>query len=229
MAADRNLRFFVAGQFDDIGAPYFALRERLGTQYLRWQSVLAGLERSIRRRITYLGPLPHSQLPGLYCAGDVFASLSLHHDEDYGMAAAEALCCGSKAILTDWGGFSTFAEARGTACSLVPVRVTRRGLDIATATFFPNHSVGQSRKNGAIRFRAARAKRYHRRLSVTAVAERLEGILATRPRPFPGFGPNLDMFVERSRKWARFPTGPRGGTFYEQIYRSYVGPYIRAE
>ena len=36
---------------------------------------------------------------------DVFVSLSVHQDENFGYAPIEAMACGVPAVVTDWGGY----------------------------------------------------------------------------------------------------------------------------
>src|SRR5207237_9139361 len=45
-----------------------------------------------------------SELAELYGAADIFASLTLHHDENFGFAQVEAMSSGLPVVCTDWGG-----------------------------------------------------------------------------------------------------------------------------
>lgn len=62
------------------------------------------LPTSIQKRIFFKGSVPHKDLNLFYNAADLFVSLSLHHDEDFGMSVAEAMATGLPCVLTDWGG-----------------------------------------------------------------------------------------------------------------------------
>jgi glycosyltransferase involved in cell wall biosynthesis len=58
----------------------------------------------VRERIRYLGPIPPPLLRRAYCAADVVMNLTLHHDENFGLAQVEATACGTPVVGTAWGG-----------------------------------------------------------------------------------------------------------------------------
>jgi len=124
--------FAIAGTCDDIGSPTMAGQLPAGYFQQRFDEVLSTLAKSLRGRIRILGNLDRNELSGLYCAADSFISFSLYHDEDFGMAPAEALATGLPALLSDWGGYSSFAVP-GTSVHLTPVSLSRRGLSFDTA------------------------------------------------------------------------------------------------
>lgn len=55
-------------------------------------------------RIHILGPQGRQRLHELYATCDVFLSMTLHHDENFGLAQVEAMACGAPVICTNWGG-----------------------------------------------------------------------------------------------------------------------------
>lgn len=58
--------------------------------------------------------IPHSDLRFLqqaYNGSDVFVSLSLYHDEDFGYSPLEALSCGTPVVCTNWGGYRDFKKS----------------------------------------------------------------------------------------------------------------------
>src|SRR5690606_33731513 len=62
---------------------------------------------------------------------DAYISLATFHNEDFGLAPLEALCCGTPVILTDCGGFSQYGGNKRD-CILTSVRFTSSGLTCRT-------------------------------------------------------------------------------------------------
>lgn len=56
------------------------------------------------RRIHFLGPKSPTQTRDFYIIADALVNLTLHHDENFGFAQAEAMACGTPVIGTKWGG-----------------------------------------------------------------------------------------------------------------------------
>lgn len=99
--ANPNSKLFIAGDPDDTGSPFHGEYEAPGTTQLY-------LEKHLGAKVQWVGSLSKDELVGAYSACDAFISLSTFHDEDFGMAPAEAACCGASLILTDWGGYTDF-------------------------------------------------------------------------------------------------------------------------
>lgn len=117
-----NSYLWLAGPIDDLGNPYLGKRSPTGLMAYDIQNLIQDLFSGERKsRINYLGHLDHIALNKVYCAADIFISLSTHNDEDYGMAPAEALMTGCPCILSNWGGYSDFKKIAPNLCSLVPV------------------------------------------------------------------------------------------------------------
>ena len=57
-----------------------------------------------------MGHLDPSELAHLYNGADAFASMSVHHDEDFGMSPVEALCCGTRQFLPSGGAMLPFRK-----------------------------------------------------------------------------------------------------------------------
>jgi len=135
-------------------------------------------------------------------------SLSLYHDEDFGMSPAEAALCGLPLVLTDWGGYAGFRDY-SLACDLVPVRIERGTLRIDSDAIQSRlalrlEKVCSAKERETL---AAHAQNY---LSVPAATEILRGVLTRSPGPFPGFAESLNRFKELFR------------ANYEEIYSAYV-------
>ena len=79
---------------------------------------LAG-ELGIGDSVTFSGSIPQSQLPTYYSAADVFVLPS--HTESFGLAALEAMACGTPVVVSRVGGLKTFVDS-GETGYLVPRR-----------------------------------------------------------------------------------------------------------
>jgi glycosyltransferase involved in cell wall biosynthesis len=217
----------IAGPPDDLGSPYFGLSEKLGEGFQKFQGALAAVDPAIRGRISYLGNLPQDELPRLYNAADCFISLSLHHDEDFGMSVAESLCCGTRAVLTDWGGFSGFDMPGPGACKLVRLRPDAEGrLDIDFAEFgrhvCTSHGVPRPEE------RRRRAEFYAEKFGLETLAPDLLRIHNEASVNFAGFtgtmdtvGKRMTLLMDRGGAFAPFPEGMSRGTFYDSVYSAY--------
>lgn len=222
-------RLLLAGAFDDLAAPFFGIRTPRGFYYLEWRDFMAKHQTDGNDCVEYIGNFNAEELRGLYNAADTYISLSLHHDEDYGMSPAEALCCGVPTILTDWGGYASFA-GDPTSCRLIPVSIAKHGLRISLPAI--RHSIRQRWlvQSSQAQLREERLERgdaYQKRLSVDAAVSLLKDIHSRRPANFGGFTRTMNKFAESFSDYAPFPKGPSRNTFYEEIYEAYVNPEAR--
>lgn len=220
-----KLRMVFAGTFDDMGAQFFGIpKQKKGTSGRNWRAYLARLTPGERNMIRHVGQLGSKDLLGIYNAADAYLSLSLHHDEDFGMAAAEALCSGTPCILTAWGGHTSFALSQGNVdgCAFVPIRLKRRGIEIDLSYLqrsFLNLSAAQHSRPEA---RRRRSEAYLKRFSIETVASQLKR-LHERPVPeFRGFSRLMRRHAEGLEHPPLFPHGPEAGGLYEDIYGSYL-------
>ena len=116
-----DAHLYIAGGFDDIGHPFFGIHDPPSLSYHQFLSATKESNNDLlRQRVHFLGNLSQDELIDYYRACDVFVSLSLHNDEDYGMSPAEAICCGMPAILSSWGGYASF-KFSDFPCDLVDV------------------------------------------------------------------------------------------------------------
>jgi glycosyltransferase involved in cell wall biosynthesis len=82
--------------------------------------------KSLENDIVHFQPAcSHEKLLEIYSNAHFFISLSTYHDEDFGLAPIEALVCGSKLILTRWGGYKDIIE--NFPKSTIPVEVALLG------------------------------------------------------------------------------------------------------
>lgn len=76
-------------------------------------------ELGIRDSVTFTGPVPQDRLPSYYSAADVNVLPS--HAESFGLAALEAMACGTPVVVSRVGGLKTFVDNAKTGY-LVPWR-----------------------------------------------------------------------------------------------------------
>jgi glycosyltransferase involved in cell wall biosynthesis len=86
----------------------------LGLDFAEFGVIPLNLENTIRKlivrlgipegRVRMIGHTDSGRLRELYNIADVKANLSLHHDENFGLAQVEAMACGAPVVGTAWGG-----------------------------------------------------------------------------------------------------------------------------
>ena len=217
----KPITFVVAGSFDDLGAPQWGRVGPLGTSFQMWEHCLkSALVQTARNlRIEYLGHLSTDDLAPWYSAADLFLSLSLHHDEDFGMSASEAVCTGLPAILTDWGGYPDFVAASRLS-QLVPVKLSEQGLTISQADL-------DKLLDDALHSKVDLGRRLNeglacaKILSIPAAGKLLERELRKETPRFLGFNSQLRLQSQRIQRHIGFEK-PQPGTFYERIYKNYL-------
>lgn len=210
----------IAGAFDDIGAPFFGIRTPEGYYFQKLNELLLMFPSSVRENIHFLGSLESTPLRDLYLAGDTYVSFSLHHDEDYGMAPAEALCCGLPTVLTDWGGYASFNLEREEVL-LLETCISKKGLDFDTkkALHFLNNlgsnPVGSKKRSDLSQLAIGR-------FSILAAAKILREI---HEKPFTHFrGFNWKLNYHKRLLWEKNPFEEQNLTsnFYPEIYGNYA-------
>jgi len=220
MALEPRVRLVLAGPFDDLGAPFFGIVQNTDEYMKRFNDVHQKLPRNVRKRIEHVGNLTPKELSELYGAADCFISLSLHHDEDFGMSPGEALLCGLPLILSDWGGYSQFVQ--DSPSTLIPVRLTKLGLAID----FMQMETAFLRLAGSSCSSKTKTELSHvarRTFSIDAVANILSNISDLPSSVFSTFSPILKKLALLGRKdKLYYPKGPTKDSFYETIYSSYL-------
>ena len=215
-----RISLVLAGPFDDLGAPFFGIVQNTDEYMKRFNDVHQKLPRNVRKRIEHVGNLTPKELSELYGAADCFISLSLHHDEDFGMSPGEALLCGLPLILSDWGGYSQFVQ--DSPSTLIPVRLTKLGLAID----FMQMETAFLRLAGSSCSSKTKTELSHvarRTFSIDAVANILSNISDLPSSVFSTFSPILKKLALLGRKdKLYYPKGPTKDSFYETIYSSYL-------
>jgi glycosyltransferase involved in cell wall biosynthesis len=226
-----NYRIILAGAFDDMGSPLFGLRQRGGDYFRGFQRFLENMPEQRRSKIHYIGHLGKQELRELYHAADLFLSFSTHHDEDYGMSPIEALMCGTKTLISDWGGYAGFALNKGGsgdhACRLLPVKLANEsGARVLLEKFHPSLSSIYSewiQETDALRDQ--RAALYAQHFNIQAATDKIRHALAKPATKFAGFTENLRLHAKLSKAMMSrgFMFAPKKSpdTNYRKFYKYY--------
>lgn len=76
------------------------------------------VDRGIAHAVTFLGEVPHDELPGYYAACDVFCNPT--HYEGFGMTNVEAMACGLPVVTSDLEAIREFATPDESALLVPP-------------------------------------------------------------------------------------------------------------
>ena len=214
--------FVFAGEFDDLGAPVDGANLPPGGFFTLWSREIASLPEAIKQKIHLLRGLPRQDLRGLYSAADVYLSLSLQHDEDFGMAPAEAALSGLPLLLTRWGGYKTFLSLDS-----VDRGITVSISETNGSTFKISDVVDQllnlTGHRRAPEERIQAGLRAAEKLSVQNISKQIEGLPQTGAK-FRGFRPELSelaKFLNPKTGSLAYPNFNKGSV-YEHVYRTYV-------
>lgn len=220
-----HLVLLVAGEMDDIGAPYLGKDRPEGNYFRNWLKVMEELPPQYLKQVRYLGNLSQIELMALYNASDFYISLSTYNDEDFGMSPAEALCCGTPVLLADWGGYASFAPMAGKHCTLLPLTIKQdhifpRPTNVLKAILrHAGHPLSKIERNHL----AERAKSY---LSPLTSAPQLKSFFSDVSWPiFSEFGDNMRKLAALYAINPAAPfCGPEGHyvPFYYELYNSYL-------
>lgn len=121
-------QFLLCGTFDDFEGATIGSEQPLGTAY----ADIMGINDS---SVIYLGPKKRNELKALYQKADVFISLSIYHDESYGLSPLEALMSGTSCLLSDWGGYKDYAAYAPEFCQGLKLKLTDEGFEVSPVEF----------------------------------------------------------------------------------------------
>lgn len=221
--SSQKVRFVMAGPMDDLGMPYVGRSGPLGAFYGQFLNAKEALSDYFEKGIfSNLGNVQQENLKGLYCAADILINLSTHNDEDYGMAPAEALCCGCPAILSNWGGFYSFN-------TLLPDHVGLVNLKKEKGRFLPSYSKTVKELLKFTQYstdqRMLLAEEANQKVGIKAVSKIIESTQNDKPH----FESYTDIFYKLVASFQSIPNGPFKSNngqlngLYFDIYSDYGG------
>lgn len=220
-----QLHLYLYGEFDNLGDPFVGFGTTEGQYFSKILRLLKTLPKETQDAIHWMGGVPNKQLKNAYHGADLLISLSVHHDEDYGMSIAEGLSCGLPAILTDWGGFSSFARLeikewiklikvslgfKGRRISLKELN-TLGELAIDTMDFAPKTKIS----NTSLSY-----------FSLESCKLKLEEIHQLPLKPFAGFNSLFHNLVD-IHNFTPIPFIDFKRNKINSIYSKVYGPYVR--
>lgn len=212
-------QLILAGGFDDLGPEFFNKSIPKNFYYQHIQAIIKTLPVTVQKRIHFLGKISFQELMRLYQEMDIFISLSLYHDEDFGMSPAEALCNGMPAILSDWGGYHSFRAKEpslNNAVKMIPVHLTQNGLELSQDEVVKRMFEIAYRVDSIKRKKLA--KHYCDRFGISTNVKRLARVLEKTPEKFDG----LKYFNYMTNDGPRFEHGPTLKGDYKELYESYA-------
>ena len=215
---------FLAGEFDDLGNPFKGVYSKEGAFYQNYNKLLNSLDEEIRNRIKYVGNLTTEELRNLYSTADVFISLSVHNDEDYGMSPAEALCTGLPLILTEWAGYKSF-KLENNECHLISTTIGERYLNYNKAELLKAFLL-MSKNITTLRAQRSPLQKINcTHLSIASNKQILAKILDDKAPLFGGFSSLITDLAKAFKKHPPFVTVKTEYAYselYKKIYDSYI-------
>jgi glycosyltransferase involved in cell wall biosynthesis len=223
-----DLHLVLAGQ---IGSPPFSEFGVTPTNFARTLA-LAGRRLGLpEERVLCTGPVPPAELRELYGAADVCINLTLHHDENFGLAQVEAMACGAPVVGSMWGGIKdTIADGRtgyGVTTVATPLGVKVDWWEAAERVSLLLSDAAAAAK---IRDEAPRYASLH--FSQARLRERLNGLLRERAgAPASEAAEPLQVTDFAREFWATCDPAAevrppyRRGVRAMELYRELIAPY----
>lgn len=220
-----SIHLWIVGAFDDVGAPFMGVDTNEGYLYSKLDKILSSYPKDSISKIKFWGLQDKISLRKIQSSADIYISLSLYHDEDYGMSPAEAMACGLPALLTDWGGYSSFASSKW-RCQLIPVSISEFGLQIKTSViqdFIETYQESYIDEKDRQRWSSEFLKEF----SIDPNSTKLENIIKSPIATFKGFNWMLAPFSLQYGKSARnnvvsHDVAPSSKNLYYQVYQNYI-------
>jgi glycosyltransferase involved in cell wall biosynthesis len=179
---DKNSYLILAGAFDSIGLSFGGIHEFEGEYFRKWKKTLDSFDPKVQDKIKFVGMVKNSDLVDYYNSSNYFVSLSTYHDEDYGMSVAEAGCCGTPLILSDWAGFKSFKFNKTTKVVKTELGLREPNLIVESIDDMFSELVNIKAEQ-----RTFDSKSFNDYCSVSAVATLLKQELSSTPEKFKGF------------------------------------------
>jgi glycosyltransferase involved in cell wall biosynthesis len=216
----------LAGPIEDHRFPEFGVFPLVMMRILH--RVGTGL--GIMNRVHMLHSVDAAGLRALYGASDVALNLTLHHDENFGLAQVEAAACGTPVVGTRWGGLKD-TVVEGVTGLGVSTWTTAHGVKVSWWEA-ANHVVRLLRDR-ELRDRLGSSAREHalRHYSTAAHAEAVDAVIRAAAegigKPWQALEPSAfakefwDTCAPRAEDRSSYMRGPRS----MELYRAMIEPY----
>ncbi len=221
----RNIRLLIAGNFDDLGTPFWGKAHPMGLSYFSFQRTLQSLSELSVHQVQYLGLQKTAELRKICELSDIFVSLSTYHDEDYGMAPLEAIFCGCSALLSSWGGFNSFGDLPSDV-KFCTVKIGPKGLVMSYSSFKKGLTTLITQAIKKPQLRGERIIRYQDSFSVKALSHLLLKIHKT---PAKNLAKLSVLFEIHSKKillmrqgYSPYQSPSSEDPLYHRLYRHYT-------
>lgn len=210
-------KLMILGGFDEIGFPFAGIKNAHGEFFRKTMSEIEKFPENLQKSIIFAGRIKNSEIINYINYADTFVSISTYHDEDYGMAVAEALCCGIPSILTDWAGYSSFhLDALDKFTKMVPVSLGKDQIDIdykkLEDSFIEAEGVQLDSKT-----KEQNAEIFSNSFGIKAVSKILKDIHEQASESFTGYSPLMVKMSKFDRQ--------EGLTFYAKARKSFKDCY----
>lgn len=218
-----NSHLFIYGQDDHIGDNFLNIWENENEYFRKVHRIYLELPESTRSRIHFMGNVPNAELRPVYAGADYLVNLSVHNDEDFGMSVAEAQMTGLPAILSDWGGLSSFEHPTfPEATRFVSVRIGQKSKVISKEEVIA--ALGSAMKAATQVDRKKLRSLANDKLSIETGTRTLASILERPSLPFTNFSEFHQMITRRMqlRQPVYLTKEMKIHPIYRKIYSSYV-------
>ncbi|MBD66106.1 MAG: hypothetical protein CME62_12920 [Halobacteriovoraceae bacterium] len=109
----------IYGHVDEIGNKFHGISPTIDDMTEAFNKLIKNSHENIK----YHGHVTSEEILMKYKEHEYFVSMSTYHDEDYGLAVAQALACGCTPVLSNWGGFKDYEPAH-----LIATEIDKNGI-----------------------------------------------------------------------------------------------------
>ena len=215
------------------GDPVLIQFQAMGVYPLSSTGMLMKLMNQLKIRkdqVHFIGGRGSSQLRDLYAMADVLVNLTLHHDENFGLAQVEALACGTPVVGTSWGGLKDTIKHGETGYQISTV-VTDSGVKLNWWEAV-NRIISLLEDEETLAQFRERSRTYALELSShERYAENLESIVAEAEKLSHGPGEPLNLTEFAREYWLEClpndfspPSFQRGRKSFE-LYKELITPF----
>lgn len=210
-----SIKLFIYGNIDEFEMPTFYERKYGPGSY--FNQIKKTLMENSNNEIYLFPRTTQKKLNEAYNGCDLFVSMSLYHDEDFGYSPLEALSCGTPAWLTSWGGYKDLERDKK-----IPNSVNYLKVDFKKGFLELNDKQAQASLSNAIKKtkRSAQiSKIYHKDYSIEVSSASYSKLLNKKITTFTGFTSrfidfSLSMYLNQKVDLVLYKT------FYQNFWKN---------